>query len=134
VSPNGRIVVWRNTGNPPPNAFNAGVEYWPGDGAANDYSKYLGFAADVNGDGRIDIVAVNPNGRIVVWRNTGNPPPNAFNAGVEYWPGDGAANNYATYNLPGSYSWPAVAPIQQPVQLPPIVDFPVYPIIPDPDE
>jgi hypothetical protein len=69
-----RFVVWTSSGA----AFSGGVE-WGKD--PYNYSAYEFFIADVNGDGRADVVGYEPNqGRIVVWRSTGS----GFTGGGEW--------------------------------------------------
>jgi hypothetical protein len=66
VQPNPlRVVTWRNNGS----AFDEGGEWHT---ESHDYSGHLFFAADIDGDGRTDLIAVRPNPlRIVAWRNHG---------------------------------------------------------------
>ena len=69
-----RMVAWKNNGD----AFAGGVEWHT---EIYDYSGYILFAGDIDGDNRADIVAVQPNPlRIVTWKNNGN----AFEGGVEW--------------------------------------------------
>jgi hypothetical protein len=61
-----RVVTWWNNGS----AFDHGCERltepW-------DYSGYVFFAGDLDGDGRIDLIAIRQNPlRVVTWRNNGN--------------------------------------------------------------
>lgn len=68
-----RVVTWRNNGR----AFDAGCEWHI---EPHNYGGYLFFAADIDGDGRADIIAVQQNPlRIVTWRNKGS----AFDDGCE---------------------------------------------------
>jgi len=60
-----RIVTWRNRGN----GFDAGCEWLT---EPYDYSGYVFFAGDTDGDGKADLVGVQPNPlRIVNWQNKG---------------------------------------------------------------
>jgi hypothetical protein len=67
-------VTWRNNGG----GFDRGCEWLT---EPYDYSEYLFFAEDVDGDGKTDIIAVQQDPlRIVTWRNSGS----VFDAGSEW--------------------------------------------------
>jgi hypothetical protein len=69
-----RVVTWRNDGS----AFDAGSEWLS---ESYDYSGYLFFAADIDGDGKTDLIAVQQKPlRIVTWRNSGT----GFERGCEW--------------------------------------------------
>jgi len=78
ITPNpNRFVVW--TARSDGTAFNNGVEWL---NERLNYTGYEFFLADVNGDGRADVVAIAPNpNRFVVW--TAKTDGSGFNTGVE---------------------------------------------------
>ncbi|WP_157232274.1 M57 family metalloprotease [Hyalangium minutum] len=81
-----RAVVWASTGG----GFSGGVEWLNG---PYNYSGYQFHVADVNGDGRADVVGINPaDERAVVWASTGG----GFSGGVEWLNGP---YNYSGYQF-----------------------------------
>ena len=67
-------MVWTSTGS----SFNGGQEWLK---ETPNYSGYRFLSADVNGDGKADIIAVQPNpDRFVVWISTGS----SFKSGQEW--------------------------------------------------
>ena len=81
-----RIVTWRNNGA----GFDGGVE-WHSE--AYNYSGYRFFVGDIDGDKRVDIIAVSPNPlRIVTWKNNGA----GFDGGVEW---HSEVYNYSGYRF-----------------------------------
>ena len=76
--------VWTSNGT----GFNSIAAWLSG---SSNYSGYVFQVADVNGDGRADVVGINPaDERAVVWTSTGA----GFNAGVEWLNGPFNYSNY----------------------------------------
>jgi hypothetical protein len=65
-----RIVTWRNNSRPRLDGFDGGRE-WIAE--PQDFSRFLFFPGDIDGDGRADILAVRTSPlEIVTWKNVGN--------------------------------------------------------------
>jgi hypothetical protein len=81
-----RFIVWPNLGD----GFGAGVEWYNG---PYTYDSHFFEAADVNGDGKSDIVAISPSEeRFIAWLSNGS----SFGGGVEWHNGP---FNYREYSF-----------------------------------
>lgn len=79
-----RMLVWTNTGS----AFSTGAQWIDGPYA---YAGHVFTAGDVTGDGKADVVAINPaTERMLVWRSTGT----GFANGAQWIDGPFVYNNH----------------------------------------
>jgi len=92
-----RAVTWRNQGD----MFDSGRE-WRNE--STDYSDFLVSTGDINGDGKVDIVAIQRHPlRIVTWPNTGSE----FGASCQWFPSNGESQAFAS----GLFGHPTPDPV-----------------------
>jgi murein DD-endopeptidase MepM/ murein hydrolase activator NlpD len=85
-----RFIVWK--ANSTGTAFGNGVQYYNG---GYSYPAYAFEVADVNADGRVDVVGIDSSDeRFLVWRANGTGT--AFGGGVQYYNG---GNSYPDYKF-----------------------------------
>ncbi len=104
-----RVVTWRNGSC----AFEGGREAHT---EPYDYSGYLFFAGDIDGDGRTDIIAVQPDPlRVVAWRNNGS----GFDWGEEWHtePYDYTSYLFFAGDIDGNGRTDVIAVQQNPVRI-----------------